>query len=419
MFWFSCFHAHVQSKRPKNTAEPYVEAITRKAAQDGAQNEVSKDLSIPSSFEFQVSSGPANDGLEYLLRDPTPSDVDAQEILDTPLSGELACDSSDHVVGVTIGMEGAKSYISSLGASAIESQLSNHGLHEDVVPLISTFENPKFLNLSGNAIGFEDNSRCASSTTSLLEFVKKQYLHHRGIAYAYTALCPRPQLQSHKKNQTWPCILFIFGGADLAGNKINEVDGLHRLSKLSILDIHFNEISSAKCLGQLVANYNSLQAISLDGNPTQNNPMKISTFRDAADQSVQLGVNSTQFNCTLRLDHKTTRKGNRGVVDAKKSSKLSKGKSDNTVLLPPSEAKCPHKKETMLEKNLHFDFWSNVLNLTLGFSICKGGRLAVRSRILGDTSVGPIANSMDNNNGPERMASIFLLMTLKIETAWI
>lgn len=57
----------------------------------------------------------------------------------------------------------------------------------------------------------------------------------------------------------------------LAGNKISIVDGLHRLLKLTVLDLSFNKITTAKALGQLVANYNSLIAVNLLGNPIQSN----------------------------------------------------------------------------------------------------------------------------------------------------
>uniref|UniRef100_A0A6V7QWS8 Uncharacterized protein n=1 Tax=Ananas comosus var. bracteatus TaxID=296719 RepID=A0A6V7QWS8_ANACO len=57
----------------------------------------------------------------------------------------------------------------------------------------------------------------------------------------------------------------------LAGNKISEVEGLHRLLKLAVLDLSFNKITTAKALGQLVANYNSLLALNLLGNPIQSN----------------------------------------------------------------------------------------------------------------------------------------------------
>ena len=57
----------------------------------------------------------------------------------------------------------------------------------------------------------------------------------------------------------------------LAGNKISDVEGLHRLLKLAVLDVSFNRITTAKGLGQLVANYNSLRALNLLGNPVQAN----------------------------------------------------------------------------------------------------------------------------------------------------
>lgn len=57
----------------------------------------------------------------------------------------------------------------------------------------------------------------------------------------------------------------------LAGNKTSDVEGLHRLLKLTVLDLSFNKITTTKALGQLVANYNSLQALNLLGNPIQSN----------------------------------------------------------------------------------------------------------------------------------------------------
>ncbi|KAF0927092.1 hypothetical protein E2562_029850 [Oryza meyeriana var. granulata] len=53
----------------------------------------------------------------------------------------------------------------------------------------------------------------------------------------------------------------------IGGNKISEVEGLHRL-KLKVLDLHSNKLSSSKCLDQL-ANCSTLQSIVLEGNPAQ------------------------------------------------------------------------------------------------------------------------------------------------------
>jgi len=57
----------------------------------------------------------------------------------------------------------------------------------------------------------------------------------------------------------------------LGGNKLSEVEGLHRLLKLSFIDLSFNKLASGKSIGQLAANYNSLQAINLLGNPLHSN----------------------------------------------------------------------------------------------------------------------------------------------------
>ncbi|KAF8022363.1 hypothetical protein BT93_F0021 [Corymbia citriodora subsp. variegata] len=158
----------------------------------------------------------------------------------------------------------------------------------------------------------------------------------------------------------------------LAGNKISEVEGLHRLLKLNVLDLRANKISTAKCLGQLAANYNSLQAVSLEGNPAQKNVgddqlkkhlqgllphlayynrqlIKVGTLKDAADRSVRLGAGAHQFDRSgLRSEHKLTRKGGHGLVSKPSSSshgrrsqapvspKHSKGKH---VRLPPSGTK--------------------------------------------------------------------------------
>ncbi|GMI64876.1 hypothetical protein like AT1G78230 [Hibiscus trionum] len=57
----------------------------------------------------------------------------------------------------------------------------------------------------------------------------------------------------------------------LAGNKISDVEGLHRLFKLTVLDLSFNKISTTKAFSQLAANYNTLQALNLLGNPVLGN----------------------------------------------------------------------------------------------------------------------------------------------------
>ena len=135
------------------------------------------------------------------------------------------------------------------------------------------------------------------------------------------------------------------------------MEGLHRLLKLNILDLRYNKISTAKCLGQLAANYNSLQAISLEGNPAQKNvgdeqlrkylqgllphlayynrqTIRVSTLKDTAERSVRLGMSGThQFDRGLRSD-KSVRKGSHAVASYKPSSSSTHGRKAVAVVSP-------------------------------------------------------------------------------------
>lgn len=177
----------------------------------------------------------------------------------------------------------------------------------------------------------------------------------------------------------------------MAGNKISEVEGLHRLLKLTVLDLRFNKISTAKCLGQLAANYNSLQAISLEGNPAQKNvgddqlkkylqgllphlayvnrqPIKASSLKDAADRSVRLGSSSYQFDRGLRADHKTTRKGGHSLATQRPSSLSGHGRGSQ-VVQSPKRTRARHgrlppiaTKAVIYNRNQNYDFITKMLN---------------------------------------------------------
>ncbi|KAL2328303.1 hypothetical protein Fmac_021730 [Flemingia macrophylla] len=293
--------------------------------------------------------------------------------------------SVDHKV--TPGMEAAKRYISSLSANATAAQLANHGLV--VIPFLSAFVSLKVLNLAGNAI-VRITAGALPRGLHALNLSRNKISTIEGL---------REHTRLRVLDLSYNRILRIGHGLAscsslkelyLAGNKISEVEGLHRLLKLSILDLRFNKISTAKCLGQLAANYNSLQAINLDGNPAQKNvgddhmkkylqgllphlvfynrqPIKVSTLKDSAERSVRLGMNSHQFDRSLRADRKTTRKSGQGVAATRRvstastqvrrnvdSPKLFKGK---LVPLPPTGIKLPPQSRH------HFDAPSKVLNL--------------------------------------------------------
>lgn len=186
----------------------------------------------------------------------------------------------------------------------------------------------------------------------------------------------------------------------MAGNKISEVEGLHRLLKLTVLDLRFNKISTAKCLGQLAANYNSLQAISLEGNPAQKNvgdeqlkkylqgllphlvyfnrqPMKTSALKDPSDRSVRLGISAHQFDRGLRSDNKGTRKSSHGVAGhSNRSSSSNHGRRSQAVVSPPKRLRGRHTrlppsgtKAATNNRHNYLDIGSKLLSLKSEFSM--------------------------------------------------
>jgi len=174
----------------------------------------------------------------------------------------------------------------------------------------------------------------------------------------------------------------------LAGNKISEVEGLHRLLKLTVLDLRFNKIATSKGLGQLAANYNSLQAISLEGNPAQKNvgdeqlkkylqgllphlayynrqQIKSSTLKDSSDRSVRLGISGqkppppSRRGSALNRSSSSCSHGQKGL--GIEPPKQSKGRHGH---LPPSGTKTSHHRH-------HLEMGSMLQSLRLGPSIHK------------------------------------------------
>ncbi|RDX80805.1 Protein phosphatase 1 regulatory subunit pprA, partial [Mucuna pruriens] len=323
-----------------------------------------------------------------------PEAIEPLAVINTT-NGVIAA-SVDHKV--TPGMEAAKRYISSLSANATAAQLANHGLV--VIPFLSAFVSLKVLNLSGNAV-VRITAGALPRGLHALNLSRNKISSIEGL---------RELTRLRVLDLSYNRILRIGHGLAscsslkelyLAGNKISEVEGLHRLLKLSILDLRFNKISTAKCLGQLAANYVSLQAINLDGNPAQKNvgdeqmkkylqgllphlvyynrqPIKVSTLKDGGERSVRLGMNSHQFDRSLRADRKTPRKGSQGVAATRRPStasthvrrsvdspKLNKGKQ---ALLPPTRTK------VSTQTRYQFDAPSKVLNLTSDRSSIRKSR---------------------------------------------
>ncbi|KAJ6745061.1 hypothetical protein OIU79_031246 [Salix purpurea] len=237
----------------------------------------------------------------------------------------------------TPGIEAAKRYISSLSVSATTAHLSNHEL--TAIPFLSVFGSLKVLNLSGNSI-VRITVGALPRGLHLLNLSRNNISTIEGLREL-----TRLRVLDLSNNRIFRIGHGLASCSSLkelylAANKISEVEGLHRLLKLTVLDLRFNKISTAKCLGQLAANYSSLQAISLEGNPAQKNvgdeqlkkyllgllphliyfnrqSIKASSLKDAADRSVRLGISSHQFDRGLRSENKAVRKASHGLSGAR------------------------------------------------------------------------------------------------------
>ncbi|KAL5992449.1 hypothetical protein ACLOJK_013367 [Asimina triloba] len=171
----------------------------------------------------------------------------------------------------------ANNVIRSMNSSSTVAHLAGIGLK--LVPNISPFSSLRSVNLSGNFIGEELNFFCCLhiTTGSLPKSLHTLNLSRNKIA-AIDGL--RELTRLRVLDLSYNRISRVGRGLSsctlikelyLAGNKISDMEGLHRLLKLIVLDLSFNKITTTKALGQLVANYNSLQALNLVGNPIQSN----------------------------------------------------------------------------------------------------------------------------------------------------
>nr|XP_043606830.1 uncharacterized protein LOC122578846 isoform X2 [Erigeron canadensis] len=162
----------------------------------------------------------------------------------------------------------ANRVIQSLNSSSTVAYISGIGLK--VIPVISGFTSLRSVNLSGNSI-VQITSGSLPKSLHILDLSRnkigaigglRELTRLRILDLSYNRIS---RIGQGLSNCTLIKELY------LAGNKISNVEGLHRLLKLTILDLSFNKITTSKALGQLVANYNSLQALNLLGNPIQNN----------------------------------------------------------------------------------------------------------------------------------------------------
>ncbi|OEL26284.1 hypothetical protein BAE44_0012697 [Dichanthelium oligosanthes] len=171
------------------------------------------------------------------------------------------CAAADEVVQ-------ANTIVQSLNAFSSVAHISGMGLK--VVPMIAPFSSLRAVNLSSNFIVHISPGSLPKGLHSL-DLSRNKIANIEGL---------RELTKLRVLNLSYNRISRIGHGLSnctairelyLAGNKISDVEGLHRLLKLAVLDLSFNKITTAKALGQLVANYHSLLALNLVGNPVQAN----------------------------------------------------------------------------------------------------------------------------------------------------
>ncbi|XP_024962599.1 uncharacterized protein LOC112502830 isoform X2 [Cynara cardunculus var. scolymus] len=162
----------------------------------------------------------------------------------------------------------ANRVVQSLNSSSTVAYISGIGLK--VIPAISAFSSLRSVNLSGNSIVYITPGSLPKGL-HILDLSRNKIGAIEGL---------RELTRLRILNLSYNRVSRIGQGLSnctlikelyLAGNKISNVEGLHRLLKLIILDLSFNKITTTKALGQLVANYNSMQALNLLGNPIQTN----------------------------------------------------------------------------------------------------------------------------------------------------
>nr|DAD21970.1 TPA_asm: hypothetical protein HUJ06_023433 [Nelumbo nucifera] len=162
----------------------------------------------------------------------------------------------------------ANSVIQSLNSSSTVAHIAGMGLK--VIPTISGFSSLRSVNLSGNFIvhiapgSLPKGLHTLNLSRNKIAAIEglRELTRLRVLDLSYNRIS---RIGHGLSNCTLIKELY------LAGNKISDVEGLHRLLKLTVLDLSFNKITTAKALGQLVANYNSLLALNLLGNPIQSN----------------------------------------------------------------------------------------------------------------------------------------------------
>ncbi|KAJ0446730.1 putative leucine-rich repeat domain superfamily [Helianthus annuus] len=379
MFRFSCFHSPTHTQKPKVSKKPSTclpkqckkhSRITPQTSLGLSKDwivpadELGKGKSVQEDYSVRQWAELPNEDFKIKRIEKWVMDLKHSSSLEetnmlsdldrqgkngkTTILDPSAASKND--VKSTLGMDAAKQYISSLNAAATTAQLANHGLV--VIPFLSAFSSLRALNLSGNSI-VRITAGALPRGLHILNLSKNSISTIEGL---------RELTRLRVLDLSYNRILRIGHGLAscsslkelyLAGNKISEVEGLHRLLKLNVLDLRFNKLSTTKSLGQLAANYNSLQAVSLEGNPAQKNigdeqlkkfllsllphlayynrqSIKSGTMKDSADRAARLGISAHQIDRGVRSDSKKSTHGRKSQ---------GAGGRGRHVRLPPSGVK--------------------------------------------------------------------------------
>lgn len=175
---------------------------------------------------------------------------------------------SPHPINVPEEVAHANTVIRSLNSSTTVAHIAGAGLK--VIPAMSHLFSLRSVNLSGNFIvqitpgSLPKGLHVLNLSRNKIHTIEglRELTRLRALDLSYNRIS---RIGQGLSNCTLIKELY------LAGNKISDIEGLHRLLKLTVLDLSFNKITTAKALGQLVANYNSLLALNLLGNPIQIN----------------------------------------------------------------------------------------------------------------------------------------------------
>lgn len=183
---------------------------------------------------------------------------EALENLDTSVQG---ANSSNE-------MELANNVIRSLNAFSTVAHISGIGL--SVIPALAAFASLRTINLSGNYI-VRITPGSLPRTLHTLNLSRNKIATIEGLRDLTRLRVLDLSYNRISRIGHGLATCTLIKELYLAGNKISDVEGLHRLLKLTVLDISFNKITTLKALGQLAANYSSLLALNLLGNPVHTN----------------------------------------------------------------------------------------------------------------------------------------------------